>query len=308
MITIYKSTETGLATIDQPVSGCWVSLVDPSPEETAQIARDLNIPHDFLVYPLDMDERARTEKDNGVTLIVLRVPRYEGASADVPYLTIPLGIIITDSFVLTVCKYDSSVLQGLRRAPILSTGKRNRFILRVLRIAATTFLDDLRLINNTVDRIEERLQHSQRNRELMELLKYQKSLVYFTTALKSNELILQHLQKYQLFHQYPDDLELLEDVLTDVQQAIEMTNISSNILSQMMDAFASIISNNLNVVLKFLASVTIIMSVPTMVASFYGMNVPLPLQEWAWAFPTITAACVLLCVAMIIVFLRKDWL
>ncbi len=142
----------------------------------------------------------------------------------------------------------------------------------------------------------------------MELLKYQKSLVYFTTALKSDELILRHLQKNQLFQQFPEDLDLLEDVLTEVQQAIEMTNISSNILSQMMDAFASIISNNLNSVMKFLASITIILSLPTMIASFYGMNVKLPLGQWAWAFPLILVFAVLVCASAALLFWRKDWL
>jgi magnesium transporter len=308
MITIYRGTESGLETIAQPASGCWINVVDPSPEEVAHLGGTLRIPQDFVTYPLDMDERARTEKEDGVTLIVLRVPSFQGEASDMPYITVPLGIVLTDWFVATVCKIETSVVQALSRAPALSTSKRNRFILRMLRITANRYLHDLRSIDNTVDVLEDRLQHSLRNRELMELLKYQKSLVYFTTALKSNELILQHLQKNQLFQQYPEDLDLLEDVLTEVQQAIEMTNISGNILSQMMDAFASIISNNLNVVMKFLASVTIILSLPTMLASFYGMNVLLPLSQWSWAFPLILVTSVLICASVAILFWRKDWL
>jgi magnesium transporter len=308
MITIYTGTESGLETIAQPTSGCWINAVDPSPEEVAQLAQTLSIPQDFVTYPLDMDERARTEKENGATLIVLRVPSFQGEAADTPYVTVPLGIVLTDWFVATVCKNETSVVQALNSARELSTSKHNRFILRVLRITANLYLQDLRKIDNTVDVLEDRLQHSQRNRELLELLKYQKSLVYFTTALKSNELILRHLEKNQLFQQYPEDLDLLEDVLTEVQQAIEMTNISSNILSQMMDAFASIISNNLNAVMKFLASVTIILSLPTMIASFYGMNVPVPLGQWAWAFPLILVTSVLVCASVAVLFWRKDWL
>ncbi len=308
MITIYRGTEPGLETITRPTAGCWINVVDPSPEEIAQLAQSLSIPQDFVTYPLDMDERARTEKENGATLIVLRVPYYQGEAADVPYATIPLGIVLTDWFVATVCKSETGVIQTLSGARELSTSKRNRFILRLLRITASLYLQDLRKIDLTVEVLEDRLQHSLRNRELQELLKYQKSLVYFTTALKSNELILRHLEKNQLFRQHAEDLDLLEDVLTEVQQAIEMTNISSNILSQMMDAFASIISNNLNVVMKFLASVTIILSLPTMIASFFGMNVPVPLGQWAWAFPSILAASVLVCVGMAVLFWRKDWL
>jgi len=308
MITIHKSTELGLEIVAEPTGGCWINVVDPSPDEVAQLAHTLSIPQDFVTYPLDMDERARTEKENGATLIVLRVPSFQGEAADVPYVTVPLGIVLTDWFVATVCKTDTTVVEALRRAPGLATSKRNRFILRMLRITANQYLQDLRQIDNTVDILEDRLHHAQRNRELLGLLKYEKSLVYFTAALKSNELILQHLQKNQLFQQYPEDLDLLEDVLTEVQQAIEMTNISSNILSQMMDAFASIISNNLNVVMKFLASVTIILSLPTMIASFYGMNVPVPMNQWGWAFPLILAASVVVCAAAAVLFWRKDWL
>ena len=308
MITVYRGTGSGLQVVAQPESGCWINVVDPSPGEVTRLADTLQVPQDFISYPLDMDERARVEKENGATLIVLRVPLFQGEDSDVPYVTVPLGIVLTDWFVATVCKVETSVVQDLCQARELSTGKRNRFILRVLRITANRYLQNLRKIDAIVDMLEDRLHHSQRNRELLELLKYQKSLVYFTTALKSDELILRHLQKSQLFQQFPEDLDLLEDVLTEVQQAIEMTNISGNILSQMMDAFASIISNNLNGVMKFLASVTIILSLPTMIASFFGMNVRVPLGQWAWGFPAILAGCVLVCVGVAVLFWRKDWL
>lgn len=308
MITIYRGTESGLETIAEPASGCWINVVDPSPEEVAQLAETLRIPQDFVTYPLDMDERARTEKEDGATLIVLRVPCFQGEASDVPYVTVPLGIVITDWFVATISRIETSVVQALGHARALSTSKRNRFLLRVLRITASRYLHDLRKIDTIVERLEDRLQTSQRNRELMELLKYQKSLVYFTTALKSDELILRHLQKNQLFQQFPEDLDLLEDVLTEVQQAIEMTGISSNILSQMMDAFASIISNNLNGVMKFLASITIILSLPTMIASFYGMNVKVPMGQWTWTFPLILVFAVLVCAGVAVLFWRKDWL
>jgi len=308
MITIYQGTESGLEIIAQPTSGCWINVVDPSSEEIAQLTETLSIPQDFITYPLDMDERARTEKEDGATLIVLRVPSFQGEALGVPYITVPLGIVLTDWFVATVCKVETSVIETLSRARALSTGKRNRFILRMLRITANRYLNDLRSIDNTVDALEDRLQHALRNRELMELLQYQKSLVYFTTALKSDELILRQLQKYQLFQQYPEDLDLLEDVLTEVQQAIEMTNISSNILTQMVAAFASIISNNLNVVMRFLASVTIILSLPTMIASFFGMNVLVPLAQRAWAFPFILGTAILVCASVAVLFWKKNWL
>jgi len=155
--------------------------------------------------------------------------------------------------------------------------------------------------------LEDQLQASMRNKEVMELLKYQKSLVYFTTALKSNELVLERLQRGQLFHMYPDDEDLLEDVITENQQAIEMINISNNILSSMMDAFASIISNNLNVVMKFLASVTIVLNLPTIVTSFFGMNVGFPFQNQPWAYLAILAVAILLSTVVVVIFVKRDW-
>ncbi|MCX6069655.1 MAG: magnesium transporter CorA family protein, partial [Chloroflexi bacterium] len=182
------------------------------------------------------------------------------------------------------------------------------FLLHIFLVAAQQYLTHLRAINKTVDVLEDKLQLSLRNREVLELLKYQKSLTYFTTALKANELMMARLQKSQLFRMYPDDEELLEDALTEIGQAIEMTNISSGILSAMMDAFASIISNNLNVVMKVLTSVTIVLALPTMVGSIYGMNIDLPLQEHPLAFWYVMGAALIVSIGVVIVFIRKDWL
>ena len=308
MLTIYKNVESCLEKIDQPVTGCWFDLVDPSAEEINQVQRWMDIPQDFITYPLDPDERARTERENGALLIVLRVPWFQGEAADVPYATLPLGVILTDKAIATVCKVETRVIEQICRVRGLSTAKGNRFLLRLLLVTAQRYLADLRVINKAVDLLEDRLQLSLRNVEVLELLKYQKSLVYFASALKANELILQHLQRSQLFHQYPEDQDLLDDVITEVQQAIEMVSISSNILSQMMDAFASIISNNLNVVMKFLASVTIILSFPTLVASIYGMNIGLPLQGSPWAFAVVMGISVAVCLAVGVVFWKRDWL
>ncbi|MGQ9501280.1 MAG: magnesium transporter CorA family protein [Anaerolineae bacterium] len=309
MKTIYKSTEGGLVTVNEIVESCWINLVDPAPEEIAALQSQLNIPPDFLTYPLDLDERPRTEKEDNTILIILRVPYYQGETADIPYTTMPLGIILTEHHIITVCRAQNGVISDLlgRRIKGLSTGKRYRLVLQIFLGVATRYLSYLREINRTVEMLEDRLQLSMRNRELQELLKYQKSLTYFTTALKSNELMMERLHRSQLFRIYPDDEELLEDVLTENQQAIEMTNIAASILSQMMDAFASIISNNLNVVMKFLTSFTIILTFPTMVAGFYGMNVALPFQEWPAAFWIILAISLAMSLSVAVVFWRRDW-
>ncbi len=309
MKMIYKSTEGGLVTVDEIVESCWINLVDPAPEEIAALQSQLNIPPDFLTYPLDLDERPRTEKEDNTILIILRVPYYQGEAADIPYTTIPLGIILTEHHIITVCRAQNGVISDLlsRRIKGLSTGKRYRLVLQIFLGVTMRYLSYLREINRTVEMLEDKLQLSMRNRELQELLKYQKSLTYFTTALKSNELMMERLHRSQLFKIYPDDEELLEDVLTENQQAIEMTNIATSILSQMMDAFASIISNNLNVVMKFLTSFTIILTFPTMVASFYGMNVALPFQEWPTAFWIVLAIALTMSLSVAVVFWRRDW-
>jgi magnesium transporter len=309
MITIYKTGEQGLEVTPEVVKGCWINVVDPTPDELAQL-RDLNVPSEFVTYPLDLDERPRVEREDGQTMILLRIPVYQGANADVPYATIPIGIVLDGQWIMTICRQDHDILRELAAGRVrgLSTAKRNRFILQLLLSAANKYLFYLREINRTVDGLEDQLQMAQRNRELMGLLKYQKSLVYFTTALKANELMMERLHRSGFFRTYPDDEDLLEDVITENQQAIEMTNINSNILSSTMGAFASIISNNLNQVMKFLAAVTIVVALPTLIASLYGMNVPLPWQNHPFAFVVLLVVALLTAVVVYRVFVRRGWM
>jgi len=309
MITIYKSTDAGLEQLDDVVSGCWIHVVDPTTDEIERLI-NLGVPQDFVTYPLDVDERPRTEReDDGTLLVLIRIPFYQGEKSDIPYTTIPLGVILKDNFTITICRWQNPVLQEFTGGRLrgFSTGKRYRFLLRLLLSTANRFLAHLREINRTVEQLEDQLQLSMRNKEVLEILKYQKSLVYFTTALKSNELMLERLQRTQIFRMYPDDEDLLEDVITENQQAIEMTNISSNILTSMMDAFASIISNNLNEVMKFLASVTIVLSIPTIVTSFFGMNVGLPLSENPFAYLYIIAVFTGIAAVVVYIFMKRSW-
>lgn len=309
MITIYKSTATGLEQIDEAITGSWINVVDPTTDEIERLI-NLGIPQDFITYPLDIDERPRTEKeDDGTLLVLMRIPFYQGEKSDIPYTTIPLGVILKNDFVVTVTRWQNPVIQDFTSGRIrgFSTGKRYRFLLRLLLSTANRFLAHVREINRSVDILEDQLQLSIRNKEVLELLKYQKSLVYFTTALKSNELMLERLQRTQIFRMYPDDEDLLDDVITENQQAIEMTNISSNILTSMMDAFASIISNNLNEVMKFLASVTIVLSIPTIVTSYFGMNVALPMQNNPFAYLYIIAIFVAVAAVVIYIFMKRNW-
>jgi magnesium transporter len=308
MITIYKTTDQGLERIPEISRGCWIDVVDPTTEEIAELL-ELGVPQEFITDPLDLDERARVEREDGEILIVLRVPVYQGQAADVPYTTMPLGVILDSQWILTLSRRASEVMQEFAAGRVrgLSTAKRNRFILQLLHQTASKYLSYLREINKAVDLLEDQLQLSTRNKELLGLLKYQKSLVYFTEALRSNELMMERLQRGQFFATYPDDEDLLEDALTENQQAIAMTNIATNILSSTMDAFASIISNNVNIVMKFLAAATIILMVPNILSGFWGMNVPVPMTSWPWAFPLIVAIALVLALLVARIFIRRDW-
>lgn len=309
MITIYKSGPGGLEQISEFTDGCWVNAIDPTSDEIERLMSQ-GIPQDYITYPLDMDEQARTEReDDGKMLILIRIPFFQGENVDIPYITIPLGIILTDQMIITVCRRPNGLISEFTSGKVrnLSTGKRIRFVLQLLFQNAVKFLAFLRQINKMTEDVEDRLQQSMKNKEVLELLKYQKSLVYFATALKSNELLLERLQRTQLFRLYPDDEDLLEDVITENRQAIEMVNISSSILTSMMDAFASIISNNLNVVMKILASVTILVSLPAIITGFYGMNVHLPFQNMNEAWLLILGVILLMVGATIWIFFRRRW-
>ncbi len=310
MLTIFKTVDTGLSPIDYPTNGCWVNVIDPTPEEVEQL-NAWGIWSELVNYSLDLDEMPRVERDmdEGYTLILLRVPYYQGANNDIPYSTIPLGIIMKDNMVVTVCKHPNDIIKVLNNGKYrgLKTGKRYRFVLYALLETATRYLSVLRDVNRAIDAVEDRLQKSTRNEELLALLKYQKSLVYFTTALRSNEVMMERLQRMQMFAQYEEDQELLEDVLTENQQAIQTVNITTEILSSMMDAFASIISNNLNVIIKALAALTIVLNVPVIIASFYGMNVDLPIQDNSLAFVIIMVVSVGLAALATFIFYKRDW-
>jgi magnesium transporter len=311
MLSYYKNNEFILEKLGEAVPNCWIDAINPTPEEK-ELLCNLGIPRDFLTYSLDIDERSRIdEEDDGTTLIVVRVPYYQGEKEDIAYVTIPLGIIIADKYIVTVCSKPTDIIQQFSSGKVakLSTTKRNRFALRLLMTTTTKFLDDVRTINKVVDVLEDRLYASMKNTELLTLLKYQKSYVYFAQALKQNELTLVRLSRLNSFKRFEEDEDLLEDVITENTQAIDMTNISSSILSSLMDAFASVISNNLNVVMKVLASVTIIMNIPVIISGFFGMNVNFPpyISEHPMAVPFILLITIILTILSIWIFQKKHW-
>jgi magnesium transporter len=308
MLTIRKSTDQGLQVLEEFNNGCWINVVDPTAEEIKQL-EEWGIYPDLVQYALDLDEMARTERDEDYIFILLRVPSFNGTDADVPYTTLPLGIILLNNCVVTICKQELEIIRTICNGKYrgLKTAKRYRLALYIMLEAATRYLSLLRQINRTTEAIEDQLEKSTRNREVLALLKYQKSLTYFATALRSNEVMMERLQRMQTFNQYEEDQDLLEDVLTENQQAIQMVNIATEILSGLMDAFASIISNNLNGVMKALAALTIILNLPTIVASFYGMNVELPGENHPLAFVWVFGLAIATTAIATYIFYKRDW-
>ncbi|HEX9595246.1 MAG TPA: magnesium transporter CorA family protein [Anaerolineales bacterium] len=308
MITIYKTVAGKLVEQTRYSKGVWINAVSPEEEEIEQLIT-WGVPREVITSALDVDELARAEKEDGVTLIIFRVPFFHGDQKDIPYTTIPMGVATSTKWIVTISSQRTELLRESRKSKEhpLHTRKHNTFILHILYNTAKLYLQHLTSINRIVDNLEDRLSVSIRNKELFELLKYQKSLVYFATALKTNDLMVERLQRLQLFQKYDEDQDLLDDVLTENRQAMEMNNISSNILSQMMDAFASMISNNQNEVIKLLTSVTIVLSIPVVVASFFGMNLNLPFQGQPMAFEITLAISVLLSVLAIFILRKKDW-
>lgn len=307
MLRIYKTTENGLETLETMANGAWAHVVDPTPEEIEKLV-SWGMDMEYIHYSLDIDEMARMERDEEYTFILLRIPIHQPES-DIPYTAVPLGIMILGNKMITVCRYDSDIFKSLTNGKHrrLKTGKRYRLTLYIFLETAIRYLNLLREINRAIELVEDRLQKSTQNRELLELLKYQKSLTYFATALRSNEVMMERVQRTQIFNYYEEDQDLLEDVLTENQQAIQMTSINAEILSSMMDAFASIISNNLNVVMKLLAALTIILNMPVIVASFYGMNVALPGENSPLAFLSIIGVSIGLGGLATFIFYKRNW-
>ena len=311
MIRIFK-TENGLIHQKDELSpGSWIALTNPTATEILEIANTYGIDPDDLRAPLDEEERSRIETEDNYTLILVDIPSIEERNDKDWYVTIPMGIITTEEVIITVCLEETPVLGAFMdgRVRDFHTYMKTRFILQVLYKNASLFLQYLRIIDKKSGVIEEKLHKSTKNRELIELLELEKSLVYFTTSLRSNEVVLEKLMRNEKIKKYPEDTDLLEDVIIENKQAIEMANIYSGILSGTMDAFASVISNNLNIVMKFLATITIVMSIPTMVSSFYGMNVlssSMPFATNPYGFVIVIVLSVILTCAVAWIFAKRN--
>lgn len=312
MVQYYKKKGRELVEMQRLTRGCWINIAPPfSFEELEDIASNLEIPIDFLTDSLDIDERSRFEIEDDVKLIVLHTPiinTNEDESAPL-YITVPIGIVLTPEYVITISSYENPVLERFTENKVrgLSTEDRSMFILQLFEQNVLRFLSCLKDLNVRRDSIEQELYHSSRNKELLKLLSIEKSFVYFVTSLSSNALMKAKIQRTDLLSVKEDEVksDLLFDIITDINQAQEMANIYSNILSGTMDSFASIVSNNQNLFIQRLTLITIILMVPTLVASFFGMNVPVPFQHDSFVpFYLIIAFSLLFAGLMVYIFRR----
>lgn len=291
MIKYYKTVDNRVAEIDEIENGCWVSCVAPDSEEIELLTGSYGLDAGFVKSSLDEEEASRIENEDDQTLVIVDYAVAEADSTNsVQYYTMPMGIVLTKTNVFTISIKDNVILEEMRNGTVrnVQTHLKTQFVLTVLLRISSKYLQYLKNIDKLSSLVEKQLHRSLRNKELFQLLALEKSLVYFSTSLKSDEMTLEKILRGRVIKLYEDDQDLLEDVLIEIKQAIDMSNIYSSILSGTMDAFASIISNNVNFVMKRLTIITILMAIPTIVFSYYGMNVTnLPFAECIIPVPLI---------------------
>lgn len=311
MIEFYKTFDTQTQQIEKPEPGCWISAIAPSEEEIDFLINEIGVLPEFIKSSLDEEESSHIDYDDDYkqTLVIVDYPSVEDDENNkentLLYTTTPLGVVIMKGYVVTISLYENLNIEDMAKGRVrgINTEMKTRFLLLLLLRISQRFLIYLRQIDRISSRTEQRLHQSMKNKELIQMLGLEKSLVYFSTSLKTDEVTLNKISRGRLIKLYEEDQDLLEDVLIEIHQAIEMCNIYSNILSGTMDAFASVISNNLNIVMKILTVITIVMAIPNIIFSFYGMNVSgLPFPDW-W-FPLVIAGIAMLIATWI--FKKKD--
>ncbi len=289
--------------------GVWVQMIDPSEEECEKLSGELDVDIDDVKAALDEEESSRIELQDGYTLILVDIPTTEIRHEKQMYTTIPLGIILTQDVIVTVCTEDTQVLRNFveNRVKEFSTKKRLRFVYQILYRTAAIYQMDLRVIDKKRTEIEERIGDHTKDVDLIDLHELESTLVYFATSLRANGVVLDRLTRYKRLEQYPEDKELLGDVIVENRQAIEMTSIYRDIINGTRELMSAVLDNRLNNVMKYLTSITMVMAIPTVISGIYGMNVDerwMPLSDTPYGFLIICGITVIICIATMI-FLRK---
>ncbi len=290
----------------------WIDLTNPTKDEIEKVVAKTNVDTDLINKMLDTEELPRVEQGENGTLIVIDIPYLENEQADHKYTTYPLGIIITNNrFIITVSPKKTRILDDFKMNKILEfrTAKKTRFLIQIILRTSSYYLKALKEVNLDIESKEKFLKKSTKNRDLIDLLEIEKTLVYFTTSLKANELVLEKLYKGTIVTLYEDDKDLLEDAVIENKQAIEMSTIYKNILQSITNTYETIASNNLNNAMKFLAGITIVLSIPTMISSFLGMNIPLgTIMNDSFAFIKIIILSTIVSLILAFVLKKKDML
>lgn len=309
MITYWQMIPNGLLPLNSFEKGCIVHVTDPTPSELNTLRSTLKIPDDFLADIIDVDERSRMEVEDDQLLMIYRIP-FQNQSNGFPFTTIPLGIVLSKEELVIVCQRNNEVLDDFfsRSGKGIVIENKIDLILHLFLRTTMFYHRYLKQINNQTGMIEQDLEKSTRNKELHRLLKMEKCLVYFTTSLRSNEMMMLKLKNSKWIREYEFSQDLLDEAMIENKQAIEMAKIYSDIQSGMMDAFASVISNNLNIVMKQLTIITIILMIPTLIASFYGMNVPNRLENNKYAFWFILGGAAIVATIASLLIRRKKWM
>lgn len=309
MLKIYgmESGKRELAERDAIAPGTWVNLENPSDLEVELVSRATNIPEDMLKAALDEEERARIDVDDDVTLILVDIPVINEQKDAYVYSTLPLAMVFNKDYFVTVCLRETSVLSDFVTKAIrnFDVNKRTRFIYQILYVNATKYLYYLKLIDRQANGIQQSLHRALKNTELMKLLDLDKALVYFSTSLISNQTVIERIRTLSTIKHYGDDDDLLDDVIIENKQAIEMATIHRDVLSGTMDTFASVISNNQNIIMKLLTAITILLTIPTLISGLWGMNVPVPLAENPYGFWIILGVVAAILVPVIIIMVKK---
>lgn len=309
MLNIYamESGKRELARRDNIERGVWIDLENPSDLEIGAVCKDTGIPEDMIKAALDEEERAHIDNDGDFTLIVIDIPVINEEKDTYVYSTLPLAMIYSDDYFVTVCLRETSVLGDFVNGVVrnFDVNKRTRFIYQILYANATKYLHYLKLIDRTASRIQQSLHRALKNTELIKLLDLDKALVYFSTSLLANQVVIDRMRQLSAIKHYEEDNDLLDDVIIENKQAIEMASIHREVLSGTMDTFASVIANNQNTVMKFLAAITILLTIPTLISSLWGMNVLVPLANNPYAFWIIIGIIAAIIIPVVIVMIRK---
>lgn len=308
MITIYKKQNNELEEVLDYEKDTWVNISNPTKDEINEIINRFNLPEDFITDSIDINEKSRVDSENGSVLVVLRIPTPDINDVETPFNTSSFGIIILKDYCLTVYKNSQfNILSDLfnrriKNADILED--RIKFLLKIFHKSSVLYLKYLKEINQEISKVEKEFKEKANNESLSKLLNLEKSIIYFKTALNSNEVVMRKFKKYKLIAKDDDNQDLLEEALIENEQAIELCNIYSKVLDDMKNYFFSIISNNLNKRVSGLTVITAALTIPMVLTGFYGMNIHLPFQDNKFAYVFVIVVSLLAVLVSLFIVIR----